>query len=232
MRRLALTFALSLAFTAASAIGTVAQTAPSPPTAAQTAPAPPAATTQFDYYVMTLSWAPGFCDLGGKETSSPECAEGSGDGFVVHGLWPNNEYRPNPESCLGRDPTSDELDDEHGVYPNDRLAAYEYRKHGTCTGLSPQDYFATVRSVRARLKIPEMFQAPSDQLHMAPEEVAQAFMAANANLHPDNMAISCSNGELVDVRFCLAKDLSSYAICRKVARHTCQRTSIVVAPVR
>jgi ribonuclease T2 len=250
MARLALQFALSLALTAAGAIGTFAQTAPAPPPAAQTAPSPPpaaqtapapavaaqaapaVATTQFDYYVMTLSWAPGFCDLGGKETSSPECAEGSGDGFVVHGLWPNNEYRPSPESCLGRDPTSDDLEDEHGVYPNDRLAAYEYRKHGTCTGLSPHDYFAVVRSVRARLKIPEMFQAPSEQLHMAPEEVAQAFMAANPNLHPDNMAISCSNAELVDVRFCLAKDLSSYAICRKVARHTCQRTSIVVAPVR
>jgi ribonuclease T2 len=77
-----------------------------------------------------------------------------------------------------------------------------------------------------------MFQAPSEPLHMAPEEVEQAFMTANPNLHPDNMAISCSNGELVDVRFCLAKDLSSYAVCRKVARHTCQRGSIVVAPVR
>ena len=181
---------------------------------------------------MTLSWAPGFCDLGGKDTSSPECAEGSGDGFVVHGLWPDNEYRPNPEACRGQDATPADLDDEHGVYPNDRLAAYEYRKHGTCTGLSAHDYFATVRSVRTRLKIPEMFQAPSEQLKMAPEEIEQAFMTANANLHPDNMAISCSNGELVDVRFCLAKDLSSYAVCRKVARHTCQRGSIVVAPVR
>jgi ribonuclease T2 len=181
---------------------------------------------------MTLSWAPGFCDLGGKETSSPECAEGSGDGFVVHGLWPNNEYRPNPESCRGEDATPADLNDEHGVYPNDRLAAYEYRKHGTCTGLSPHDYFATVRSVRSRLKIPQMFEATSEELHMAPEEIEQAFMTANPNLRPDNMAISCSNGELVDVRFCLAKDLSSYAICRKVARHTCQRGSILVAPVR
>jgi hypothetical protein len=34
------------------------------------------------------------------------------------------------------------------------------------------------------------------------------------------------------VRFCLSKDLSAYAICRKVARHSCQRDSILVAPVR
>jgi ribonuclease T2 len=224
MRRFALGLAWSLAFAPAQTpFAAVAQTALSSPSVA---------TTQFDYYVMTLSWAPGFCDLGGKETSSPECAEGSGDGFVVHGLWPNNEYRPNPEGCRGQDATPADLDDERGVYPNDRLAAYEYRKHGTCTGLSPRDYFATVRNVRARLKIPEMFRTPSEQMRMAPEEIEQAFMTANANLRPDNMAISCSNGELVDVRFCLAKDLSSYAVCRKVARHTCQRGSIVVAPVR
>ncbi len=225
MARLALKLAaLSLALAVgAMSIAALAQTAAS---------APPVATAQFDYYVMTLSWAPGFCDLGGQETSSPECAEGAGDGFVVHGLWPNNEYRPNPEACLGRDPTPDDLADEHGVYPNDRLAAYEYRKHGTCTGLSPHDYFATVRSVRTRLNIPAMFQAPSEKSQMAPEEIEQAFMKANPNLHPDNMAISCSNGELVDVRFCLAKDLSSYAICRKVSRHSCQRVSIMVAPVR
>jgi ribonuclease T2 len=224
MARLALRLAVSLALAAGYALGAIAQTAPSAP--------PPVATTQFDYYVMTLSWAPGFCDLGGKETSSPECAEGSGDGFVVHGLWPNNEYRPNPEACQGRDATPDDLAGEHGVYPNDRLAAYEYRKHGTCTGLNPHDYFATVRSIRTRLNIPAIFKAPSEQSEMAPEEIEQAFMKANPNLHPDNMAVSCSNGELVDVRFCLSKDLSSYAVCRKVARHSCQRVSIVVAPVR
>jgi ribonuclease T2 len=220
----ALKLALSLAFAIAGtpSVG-LAQNAP---------PAPPVASAQFDYYVMTLSWAPGFCDLGGKDTSSPECEDGSGQGFVVHGLWPDNEFRPNPEACRGQDATPADLDDEHGVYPNDRLAAYEYRKHGTCTGLSAHDYFANVRSVRTRLKIPEMFQAPSEQLKMAPEEIEQAFMTANANLHPDNMAISCSNGELIDIRFCLAKDLSSYAVCRKVARHTCQRGSLVIAPVR
>ena len=221
MPRLALKFALSLALAAAGA-----------PLAARAESAPPVATTQFDYYVMTLSWAPGFCDIGGQETSSPECATGSGDGFVVHGLWPNNEYRPNPESCLGHDATPGDLADEHGVYPNDRLAAYEYRKHGTCTGLSAHDYFATVRNVRARLNIPPEFKAPRQPLRLAPEEVERAFIAANANLRPDNMAVTCSNGELMDVRFCVARDLSSYTVCRKVARHTCQRGSIAVAPVR
>jgi ribonuclease T2 len=223
MPRLALKLAVSLALAGAAPAMSVAQTA-------QTAP--PVASALFDYYVLTLSWAPGFCDLGGQETSSPECAAGSGEGFVVHGFWPDNEYRPNPEACPGEDASPSDLENEHGLYPNDRLAGYEYHKHGTCTGLSAHDYFATVRNVRARLNIPTMFQAPSQPLRLAPGDVEQAFMDANPNLRPDNMAVSCSNGELVDVRFCIAKDLSSYVVCRKVARHTCQRTSIVVAPVR
>jgi len=221
MPRLALKLALGLALAGLST-----------PAASVAETAPPVATEVFDYYVMTLSWAPGFCDLGGQETSSPECAAGSGDGFVVHGLWPDNEYRPNPESCLGHEATPADLAFERGVYPNDRLAAYEYRKHGTCTGLSAHDYFATVREVKARLNIPPMFKAPQKPLRMAPEEVEKAFMDANPNLRPDNMAVTCAYGELTDVRFCIAKDLSSYAVCRKVARHTCQRTSITVAPVR
>src|SRR6185437_9536985 len=173
MPRLALGLALSLAL-AGPSLDALAETAP------------PVATAQFDYYVMTLSWAPGFCDLGGQDS----------------------------------------------VYPNDRLAAYEYRKHGTCTGLSAHDYFATVREVKARLNIPPMFKAPAHPLRLAPEEVERAFIEANPNLRADNMAVTCSNGELMDVRFCIAKDLSSYALCRKVARHTCQRGSIVIAPVR
>ncbi len=202
------------------------------PIAAGAQNAPPVATTPFDYYVMTLSWAPGFCDLGGEETSAPECAAGSGDGFVVHGLWPDNDYRPNPEGCPGEEASPADLAEAHGLYPNDRLAAYEYRKHGACTGLSAHDYFATVRSVRERLKIPATLQTPHQPFSLSPADLEQAFMAANANLRADNMAVTCSNGELVDVRFCLSKDLTAYAICRKVARHSCQRGSIEVTPVR
>ena len=223
MPRLALRLALNLALAAGLPLTAAAETAPPPP---------PVATAPFDYYVMTLSWAPGFCDLGGQETASPECVVGSGQGFVVHGLWPNNEYRPNPEGCPGEDASPADLADQHGLYPNDRLAAYEYRKHGTCTGLSAHDYFATVRSVRQRLNIPTMLQAPREQLRLSPQDLEQAFIEANVNLRSDNMAVTCSNGEFIDVRFCLSKDLTAYAICRKVARHSCQRESIVVAPVR
>jgi len=46
------------------------------------------------------------------------------------------------------------------------------------------------------------------------------------------MAISCRDGELVDVRICVAKSLTAFAQCPKVAGHTCHAASIRVAPLR
>jgi ribonuclease T2 len=195
--------------------------------------APPVATASFDYYVMTLSWSPGFCDLGGEEKSPRQCAVGSGQGFVVHGLWPNERYGPNPEACRPDEYVgAADLAATRGLYPAEGLAAYEYRQHGTCTGLSARDYFATVRYVRDQLVIPEILQGPRQRLRVSPADLQQAFVAANANLRPDNMAITCSRGQLVDVRFCLSKDLRAFAVCPKVSGHTCHSSSIAVAPVR
>ena len=196
-------------------------------------PAPPVATAPFDYYLMTLSWSPGFCDLGGEEKAPAQCAVGAGGGFVVHGLWPNNRYGPNPDECdLSADVSAADLRQTRGLYPADGLAAYEYRKHGSCTGLGAHDYYAAVRYVRGQLNIPSFLQAPRQPLRVSPAELQQAFMTANANLRPDNMAISCRRGELVDVRFCLSRDLKAFAVCPKVSGHTCHSPSISVAPVR
>jgi ribonuclease T2 len=199
--------------------------------AAQTLP--PVATSPFDFYVMTLSWSPGFCDLGGQDKSPEQCAVGSGDGFVVHGLWPDNRMSADPEDCNpNEDASPADLAAARGLYPTDGLARYEYRKHGTCTGLSAADYFAAVRFVREQLNIPAMLKAPNQIQRFPPEAIEQAFIDANANLHPDNMAVTCARGELVDVRICLSKDLKAFATCPKVSGHTCQRASVAVAPVR
>ena len=206
-------------------------------TAALAGSLPPVATAPFDFYVMTLSWSPGFCDLGGddpriKSGGAEQCATGASNGFVVHGLWPDNRYAPNPEDCNpGQDASRADLAAARGLYPTEGLARYEYRKHGTCTGLSAKDYFAAVRYVRDELKIPPMLEAPREWRRLSPQAVEQAFIAANANLGPDNMAVTCTRGELIDVRFCLTKDLKAFAACPKVAGHTCRRASIAVAPV-
>ena len=44
----------------------------------------------FDYYLLTLSWAPEFCATHSSNASSSECDPTHHFGFVVHGLWPEN----------------------------------------------------------------------------------------------------------------------------------------------
>ena len=46
----------------------------------------------FDYYLLSLSWAPNFCASHQSDHSS-ECAAGNHAAFVLHGLWPQSNSR-------------------------------------------------------------------------------------------------------------------------------------------
>jgi ribonuclease T2 len=190
------------------------------------------AVENFDYYVFTLSWSPGFCDTGGADKQPGQCARGAAAGFVVHGLWPNNAFRANPEDCGDGYVSGAALKLTDGVYPDEGLARYEFRKHGTCSGLDPEAYFSAVRTLRDAIVVPDMMKAPHETQKTSPDALAQAFIAANANLRAESMAITCRDGELVDVRICVAKSLTAFAECPKVAGHTCHAASITIAPLR
>jgi ribonuclease T2 len=196
-------------------------------------PAKFVSTGDFDFYVLTLSWSPGFCDTGGDEKSPDQCAAGSGEGFVVHGLWPDNQDRADPSDC-GRPErlSSEALAEVGGVYPNAGLARYEYGKHGTCTGLSPEAYFGAVKYARDQFAVPDYLKAPRERIKTTPSQIVRDFIAANPNLTANNMAVTCGRGELIDVRFCLSKNLGAFVVCPKVSGHSCHATSISVAPLR
>jgi ribonuclease T2 len=210
------------------------QSAP-PPVPADTPATSSVATAPgaFDFYLLTFSWSPGFCDTGGAQKARQQCAVGAGLGFVVHGLWPQYTHGY-PQDCDdGSRPVSRAaLALTDGVYPDEGLARYEWRKHGTCTGLSPEAFFATVRRARDSIAIPDAFKAPSEEQAFGPTDIARAFIAANQGLRLGAMAIGCARGELEDVRLCLAKDLRSFVACPEVAQRTCRSPSISVAPVR
>lgn len=208
---------------------TTSELAPPSPSAS----AGPIAPGNFDFYLLTLSWSPGFCESGGAAKSPDQCSVGSGLGFVVHGLWPQFQHgypsdcdaNPRPVSRIA-------LEETHGVFPSEGLARYEWRKHGTCTGLSPEAFFASVKRARASIAIPDAFANPRDEQSVAPAAIQRAFSAANPGLRPETMAIGCMHGELQEVRLCLSKDLRQFVNCPEVARATCRSQAIAVAPVR
>ncbi len=200
-----------------------------PPTPPTTGAAP---SGDFDFYVLALSWSPGFCATGGAAKAPDQCADGAGLGFVVHGLWPQYQHGYPSDCDPGRPVSRIALDQTRGVYPSEGLARYEWRKHGTCTGLSPEAYFAGAKAARDKVVIPDAFKSPRQAQSIAPADAQRAFSAVNPGLRPEAIAIGCIRGELEEVRLCLSKDLRQFVNCPEVARATCRSPSIDLAPVR
>ena len=63
-------------------------------------------------------------------------------------------------------------------------------------------------------------------------DAEDALIAANPNLTTENFALTCSHGELIDVRICIPKTLDGYVDCPKIARHSCHARTLSVAPLR
>jgi ribonuclease T2 len=196
------------------------------------APGARAATVgDFDFYVLALSWSPGFCNTGGADKAREQCATGAKLGFVVHGLWPQNDHGW-PQNCgQGGFPTRAQLDSIRGLFPEEGLARHEWQVHGTCSGRSPADYFADVRQARQLIKIPDAYVAPASEQTVATLDVARAFMAVNPGLRLDTLAVTCRSGTLEEVRICLSKDLRQFRTCTEVAQNSCRTRSLEVPPV-
>jgi ribonuclease T2 len=188
---------------------------------------------EFDFYVLALSWSSGFCAVEGDSKGRDQCAVGKGLGFVLHGLWPQNE-RGYPSECgpAGRTPSRAAMDIAKDIFPSEQLARYEWRKHGTCSGSSPTDYFRDSKTARDKVAIPKEFQKPNKETSWSPIDIERAFIAANPGLRADMIAVSCRKSVLNEVRICLSKDLRGFRTCEEVDRSGCRTREITVPPVR
>src|SRR5579864_1709688 len=61
--------------------------------------------SQFDYYLLSLSWAPNYC-AGHPSDHSSECKPGGHVTFVLHGLWPQANTGAPPMSCAPASPVA------------------------------------------------------------------------------------------------------------------------------
>lgn len=185
----------------------------------------------FDFYVLALSWSSSFCALEGAQKGREQCAPGAGHGFVLHGLWPQYE-RGYPSFCdANRTPPRAALDQARDIFPSEGLARHQWRKHGSCAGRSPSEYFADARRAREMVTIPEELKAPRQARAFEPLEVQRAFIAANRGLRPGMMAVTCQRGLLEEVRVCMSKDLREFRPCPDVVRQSCRAREITAPPV-
>jgi len=191
---------------------------------------------EFDYYVLSLSWSPSFCEEAeerGRSDRGQQAQCGSRPfSFVVHGLWPQYEHGF-PEYCQRPSPRLDRniMTSMLELMPAPGLIYNEWDKHGTCSGLGERAYFETIRKARAAINIPPDFLHLSEPKTIAPDDIEAAFIKANPGLSNNAIAVTCNRARLSEVRICLTKDLQ-FRSCDEIDRRACRRDQVVMPPVR
>ena len=186
----------------------------------------------FDFYVLSLSWSPSYCAAEGKDANRQQCAEGRPYAFVVHGLWPQFE-RGYPQECATDQPdvSAKTLRTLYDLMPSAGLIRYQWKKHGSCAGLTQADYFEVLRAARESVNIPPEFRRLDDYATVIPDQVERAFLQSNQGLPANGVVVTCDRRYLREVRICMTKDLT-FRGCDEVDRRSCQRSKAIMPPVR
>lgn len=170
---------------------------------------------QFDYYVMALSWSAAWCALEGDDRRDPQCDAGRGLTFILHGLWPQNEEGwPSYCRTAARDPSRSQTAAMADIMGGAGLAFYQWKKHGRCSGLSPEAYFATARRAFGGIVIPALFADVDARLTLPASVIEDAFVESNPGLGRDQITVTCKDGLIEEVRLCLTSDLAPRAAAR------------------
>ena len=187
----------------------------------------------FDYYVLSLSWSPSYCEAEGVRASPMQCGSERPYAFVVHGLWPQYE-RGWPQYChmkRYRGLRRSEVDAMLDIMPSPALIRHEWKKHGTCSGLTPRGYLDTLRAARNRVVIPPSLKRLEKYTMVDPDAVEKAFRAANPGLNANAIAVTCDRRRLREVRICFTDKLE-FRRCREVDRRACRAGRVVMPPTR
>jgi len=190
----------------------------------------------FDYYLLTLSWSPTWAASHcGINDVREQCK--TAFGFIVHGLWPQYENGSWPQECAASTKlTSEQTEEAEQAMPDAELMQHEWDKHGTCSGLTPSEYFTAIADTFGSIEIPSSLQSPTQQQEIGVKELADAFVSANPTFPAGSVLVSCvgsaqGQSKLAEVRICLDQDLIPSTCSGSVVSNVCHAASIVVPPV-
>jgi ribonuclease T2 len=183
----------------------------------------------FDYYVVSLSWSPTYCVT--HPNDKRQCG-GRGFGFVLHGLWPQKSQGGYPADCpTNSKPSAAMVQKTLAFMPSERLIAHEWAKHGSCSGLSGDEYLALSDKAFGSINLPQAFQAPGSSRQLTADQIVAEFVQANPGLSKDSLAVKCSGGEFEELRVCVDTQLKPMS-CGKGVRTQCRRDAVQVRAVR
>lgn len=185
---------------------------------------------EFDYYVMSLSWSPTWCALEGEQRGSPQCDQDFG--WVLHGLWPQFEAGwPSYCNTRARNPSRRDTAEQADVFGSSGSAWHQWNKHGRCSGLSSEDYYAISREAYARVERPALLRQLDKSVRLPASVIEEAFLEANPEMSADQITITCKAGRIQEARICLTRDLE-LRTCGRDVRRDCTMTDALFDPIK
>ena len=186
----------------------------------------------FDYYVLSLSWSPTWCALEGDRRGSPQCEETADFGWVLHGLWPQYEDGW-PSYCRTphRNPSRSETAAMADIMGSGGSAWHQWNKHGRCSGLSSEAYYALAREAYAQVMRPSILRKLEREVRLPAAVIEEAFLEENPKLNADGLTITCKASRIQEARICLDRDLNP-RVCSGSVSRDCAMTDALFSPIR
>lgn len=172
--------------------------------------------------MFALSWEATFCE---SHPSKAECQGQStsygATNLSLHGLWPqSNDYCGVSSSDIRNDKSgawyllpavvlnNDTRNQLNTYMPGTQsyLERHEWIKHGTCSGLSQQDYFATLVSLASQFSQTQLNQLLSSNIgnYVAVSDIINATQTDYGNNASGSIGLYCSGDKLSEIRFLMA----------------------------
>ena len=111
------------------------------------------------------------------------------------------------------------------------LAWHQWNKHGVCSGLDSEDYYALSRVAYDKIKRPTVFRRLQEPVKLPASLIEEAFVKENEGLAPDQITVTCRQGYIQEARICLTRDLEFRTCGRDVIRD-CTMQNAQFEPMR
>ena len=186
----------------------------------------------FDYYVLALSWSPTWCANEGDARGADQCDPRHDFGWILHGLWPQFEVGY-PSNCntSARPPSRGETGAMADIMASGGLAWHQWKKHGRCSGMTSQDYFAAARRAYNAVVRPPVLRKLDHTVKLPASVIEDAFLQSNPDWTDDMVTITCKRGRIQEARLCLSKELEP-RVCGTDVVRDCAMTDALFAPIR
>lgn len=191
-----------------------------------------------DFYGLSLSWSPQFCNSAQGNRSAEWQCETNRFGFVVHGLWPesakakrNDEH---PRFCKSPEVLPAKTIAPHlCTMPGAQLIQDEWNKHGSCAWPDANAYLSQIEKLNSALVKPDVSNLPgSSGGRTTAGAIRKAFVQANASkgLKPEHTEVRVLSGNrFSEFMVCYDKKFQFTACADPGAP---DKTEVRVAPIR